>query len=103
MKVSQRKLINIIKEEMQRTLKEFGAAEIEGAVSLKHPTTPPPAADPELNAEDYYTKIKGGDKDPWRDLRNAAEGDMTGVGDLVTKEEATALVLQIADMMVDEL
>ena len=103
MKVSQRKLINIIKEEMQRTLKEFGAAEIEGAVSLKHPTTPPPAADPGTGAEDYYAKIKGGNKDVWSDLRNAMEGDMSGVGELVTKEEAGALVLQIADMMVSEL
>ena len=94
-----KKLLN----EWRKHLKEFGAAEIEGAVSLKHPTTPPPAADPGTGAEDYYAKIKGGDKTAWSDLRNAMEGDMSGVDDLVTKEEAGALVLQIADMMVEEL
>ena len=38
----------------------------------------------------------------WAGLRNAMEGDMSGVGDIMTKEEAGALVLQIADLLVDE-
>ncbi len=61
-----------------------------------------PAEGGGLGAEGYLAKIKGGDKDVWNDLRNAMEGDMAGVGDIMTKEEAGALVLQIADLLVKE-
>tara|TARA_R110000824_G_scaffold135818_1_gene299284 strand:+ start:49 stop:297 length:249 start_codon:yes stop_codon:yes gene_type:complete len=81
--------MNITKEALKQIIKE----ELQTGLADRMSDQP---------AEGYLAKIKAGEKDVWAGLRNAMEGDMSGVGDIMTKEEAGALVLQIADLLVDE-
>ena len=106
MKVSQRKLKRIIKEEMRRTLKEFGDVP---------PTTPSAAlaagsaeagGKPPIDAETYYARIKGGATDLWYDIIELAqgpEGTTSGASKSMNKEQAIGLALEIGDLAVQEL
>ena len=89
--------------EWRKQLKEFGMTGLPPGVYTPG-AAEEPEAEPTLDAAAYMDKIKAGQLDAWNDLRNAMEGDMTGLPKgLMDETQARKLVLDIADLMASEL